>query len=275
MRRPVPCGGEHWNTRMNLEPTDAEAQLRAEVREWLREHLPWEYGKGLPPRFDDLADEVAFGRDWQAQAGRRPLGRRGLARGVRRPRRRRGRALHRHRGARPRPGARARRPHRRQPRRARRCSPTARPSRSAQWLPRILAGARDLVPAVQRARRRAATSPSLTHARRGAPTAAGVLNGQKVWTSYAQFADWGVCLARTDPDAPKPRASRTSSIDMRAPGVEVRPLRQITDESEFNEVFFSDVFVPDDRLIGPERRGLAGRELHAHRTSGASTPASS
>ena len=57
---------------MNLTPTDEEARLRAEVREWLGEHLPWEYGKGLPPRFDDLAEEVAFGREWQAKlaAGR-------------------------------------------------------------------------------------------------------------------------------------------------------------------------------------------------------------
>ena len=52
---------------MNLEPTEPEAQLRAEVRAWLREHLPWEYGKGLPPHFDDLAAQVAFGRDWQAK----------------------------------------------------------------------------------------------------------------------------------------------------------------------------------------------------------------
>jgi alkylation response protein AidB-like acyl-CoA dehydrogenase len=82
-----------------------------------------------------------------------------------------------------------------------------------------------------------------------------VLNGQKVWTSYAQFADWGVCLARTDPDAPKQRGISYLVVDMRAPGVEVRPLRQITDESEFNEVFFSDVFVPREQLIGPENEG--------------------
>ncbi len=82
-----------------------------------------------------------------------------------------------------------------------------------------------------------------------------MLNGQKVWTSYAQFADWGVCLARTDPDAPKQRGISYLVVDMRAPGVEVRPLRQITDESEFNEVFFSDVFVPHEHLIGPENEG--------------------
>src|SRR5918911_2869868 len=57
---------------MDLRPTDAEAALREEVRDWLRANLPWEYGKGLPPRFDDLAEEVAFLRDWQAKlaAGR-------------------------------------------------------------------------------------------------------------------------------------------------------------------------------------------------------------
>jgi alkylation response protein AidB-like acyl-CoA dehydrogenase len=81
------------------------------------------------------------------------------------------------------------------------------------------------------------------------------LNGQKVWTSYAQFADWGWCLARTDPDAPKSKGISALVVDMHAPGVEVRPLRQITDESEFNEVFFSDVFVPDDRLVGPLHEG--------------------
>ena len=91
-----------------------------------------------------------------------------------------------------------------------------------------------------------------------------VLNGQKVWTSYAQFADWGLCLARTNPDVPKQQGISALVVDMRAPGVEVRPLRQITDETEFNEVFFADVFVPDDRSIGPVERGLARRELHAH-----------
>src|SRR5262249_36184429 len=53
--------------RMNLEPPQSEAQLRAQVRAWLRDHPPWGDGKGLPPRFEDLADEVAFGREWQAK----------------------------------------------------------------------------------------------------------------------------------------------------------------------------------------------------------------
>src|SRR4029450_1284100 len=81
------------------------------------------------------------------------------------------------------------------------------------------------------------------------------LDGQKVWTSYAQFADWGVCLARTNPDVPKQQGISYVVIDMRAPGVTVRPLRQITDEAEFNEVFLEDAFVPDDRVIGAVDEG--------------------
>jgi alkylation response protein AidB-like acyl-CoA dehydrogenase len=82
-----------------------------------------------------------------------------------------------------------------------------------------------------------------------------LVNGQKVWTSYAQFADWGICLARSDPDAPKHRGISYLVVDMRHPGVEVRPLVQVTGESEFNEVFLTDVLVPDDQLIGPEHEG--------------------
>ncbi len=81
------------------------------------------------------------------------------------------------------------------------------------------------------------------------------LNGQKVWNSMADRADWGICLARTDPDAPKHQGISYFLVDMRTPGVEARPLRQTTGEAEFNEVFLTDVFVPDDCLVGTPGEG--------------------
>jgi len=81
------------------------------------------------------------------------------------------------------------------------------------------------------------------------------LHGQKVWTSYAQFADWGLCLARTDAAAPKRKGISAFMVDMRAPGIDIRPLRQITDEADFNEVFFDGAFVSEDQLIGPLHGG--------------------
>jgi alkylation response protein AidB-like acyl-CoA dehydrogenase len=77
-----------------------------------------------------------------------------------------------------------------------------------------------------------------------------VVNGQKVWTSGAQYCDLGLATVRTDPDAPKHAGITTMVIDMHGPGVEVRPLRQITGNADFNEVFFNDVFVPDDDVVG-------------------------
>lgn len=81
------------------------------------------------------------------------------------------------------------------------------------------------------------------------------INGQKVWTSGAQYCARGLATVRTDPDAPKHAGITTVIIDMLAPGVEVRPLRQITGDSEFNEVFFNDVFVPDEDVVGAPNSG--------------------
>ena len=81
------------------------------------------------------------------------------------------------------------------------------------------------------------------------------LNGQKVWTSMAAEAQWGICLARTDPDAPKHEGISCFMVDMRAEGVDVRPLRELTGHAMFNEVFLDDVFVPEDCLVGAENDG--------------------
>ena len=81
------------------------------------------------------------------------------------------------------------------------------------------------------------------------------INGQKVWTSGAQFCARGLATVRTDPEAPKHAGITTVIVDMKAPEVEVRPLRQITGGSEFNEVFFNDLFVPDEDVVGAPNSG--------------------
>ena len=82
-----------------------------------------------------------------------------------------------------------------------------------------------------------------------------VVNGQKVWTTVAHLSKWGMLLARTNPDVPKHDGLSYFVLDMESPGVEVRPLYQITGEAEFNEVFFNDVRIPHENLLGKEGQG--------------------
>jgi alkylation response protein AidB-like acyl-CoA dehydrogenase len=82
-----------------------------------------------------------------------------------------------------------------------------------------------------------------------------IVNGQKVWTTLAHVARWGMLVARTDPDAPKHKGLTYFVVDMQAPGVEVRPLYQITGEAEFNEVYFTDVRIPDAERLGEVGEG--------------------
>jgi alkylation response protein AidB-like acyl-CoA dehydrogenase len=82
-----------------------------------------------------------------------------------------------------------------------------------------------------------------------------VVNGQKVWTTLAHIADWCMLLVRTDPDAPKHRGLSYLLVDMHSPGITVKPLRQMTGESEFNEMYFDEVRVPRANLLGPLNEG--------------------
>jgi alkylation response protein AidB-like acyl-CoA dehydrogenase len=82
-----------------------------------------------------------------------------------------------------------------------------------------------------------------------------VVNGQKVWSSFAHIADFCILVTQSDPDAPRYRNLTYLLVDMHAPGVEVRPLRQITGEAEFNEIFFGDVEVPVENRLGEEGEG--------------------
>lgn len=82
-----------------------------------------------------------------------------------------------------------------------------------------------------------------------------IVNGQKIWTSFARMADWCILLVRTDPKVPKHKGLSYLLMDMKSPGIEVRPIKQITGESEFNEVFMNDVRVPVEMLVGQEGQG--------------------
>ncbi|MFI4934953.1 MAG: acyl-CoA dehydrogenase family protein, partial [Caulobacterales bacterium] len=113
-----------------------------------------------------------------------------------------------------------------------------------------------------------------------------LVNGQKIWTSGAQYADWCFCLVRTDPKAKKHEGISFLMIDMRSPGVEARPIRLINDTSPFCETFFTDVKVPKENLIGPlnggwsiakrllqhERQGISGAGAGAPRPGGLPGP---
>ena len=237
---------------MDLSPTAEQEALRQEVRGWLQSNLPWEYGVGLPPRFDDLDEEVRFLREWQGTlAGGRWVG-------VAWPSEYGGRGLG--------PAehfvvqeelARARAPELVGRIGVNLAGPTmlahGTPEQKARWLSKILS-AEELW--CQLFSEPGAGSDLASVSTRATEVEGGwVLNGQKVWTSYAQFADWGVCLARTDADAPKHKGISYLVVDMRASGVEVRPLVQVTGEAEFNEVFLSDVFVPTDQLVGGLNEG--------------------
>jgi alkylation response protein AidB-like acyl-CoA dehydrogenase len=233
---------------VDLAFTPEEEAFAGEVRRWLAAHVE------VPPRFATIADEVEFGRRWQAQLAE------GRWVGIHWPRDYGGR------GASPVEMAIFNMEYAR--------------SRALQPINRVginLAGPTLLVHGTEAQKQR--WLPSILTAEEiwcqlfSEPNAGSdlaslqtravrvddgwLLTGQKVWTSYAQFARWGICLARTDAEAPKHKGISYLVVDMQAQGVEVRPLVQITGDAEFNEVFLDEVFVPDDQLVGPLHAGWA------------------
>ena len=239
---------------MDLTPTAEQRDFRADCRAWLKDNLPWDYGTGLPPLFDDLADEVDFGRRWQGRlAGAGYVG-------VTWPVAFGGRAAD--------PAfnfivqeelARARAPELVGRIGVNLVGPCVlahgSDAQKQRWLPSILNAERLFC---QLFSEPDAGSDLASLRTRAVPAPGGWrLHGRKVWTSYAQFAGWGLCLARTDPDAPKHAGITALMVDMSAAGVEVRPLRQMTGESDFNEVVLEGVLVADDQVIGAVNNGWA------------------
>jgi alkylation response protein AidB-like acyl-CoA dehydrogenase len=252
----------------------SQEAFRRELRQWLQENCSWEYGVGLPPRFDDLAEEVAFLRDWQGRlAGGRWVG-------VAWPEEYGGRGLG--------PAehfvvqeelARARAPELVGRIGVNLAGPTllahGTTEQKRRWLPHILSATELWCQLFSEPN--AGSDLAAVATRAEAVDAGWRVTGQKVWTSYAQFADWGVCLARTDPDVAKQKGISYLVVDMHADGVDVRPLVQLTGDAEFNEVFLDNVFVPTDQLIGPlhggwqvanatlsHERGINPRQLVIH-----------
>ncbi len=233
---------------MDLSFTAAELDFAAEVRAWLAANLD------RPPAFDSLDDEIAWGRAWQAKlAADRWVG-------IHWP------AEYGGRGATPVEVA----LYNMEYARSRALQPVNRvginlagptllahgtDDQKQRWLPRILDASEIWC---QLFSEPGAGSDLASLSTRAAPVDGGwLLSGQKVWTSYAQYARWGIALVRTNPAAPKHRGISYVVVDMSAPGIEIRPLVQITGEAEFNEVFFDDVFVPEHHLVGGLDEGWA------------------
>jgi alkylation response protein AidB-like acyl-CoA dehydrogenase len=234
---------------VDLQLSAAQEGLRAAVRGWLAQALPWGQGKGVqgPPVFGTLSDEVSFLREWQ-----RRLAEAGYV-GVQWPAEFGGRGL----------GAveamivneelaRAGFPELVGRIGVNLVGPTllqhGTKAQNSRWLPHILNAGHLWCQLFSEPEAGSDLASLRTTARRADDR--WILTGQKVWTSFAQFADWGLCLARAG-DA----GITAFAVDMRAPGVTARPLVQLTGESEFNEVFLDDVAVSDDCVIGAVGQG--------------------
>ena len=236
---------------MDLSLGAAEAQFADEVREWLSANVE------TPPEFSDLAASIEWGRRWQAK-----LAEAGWV-GIDWP------AEYGGRGASPvdvaifnSEYARSRAPQLVNRVGINLAGPTllahGTPEQLARWLPPITTAEEIWCQLFSEPGAGSDLSSLTTRAvRTGADGGGWLVSGQKVWTSYAQFAKFGICLARTDPDTTGARGITLFALEMTAPGVEIRPLVQMTGDAEFNEVFLDEVFVPDGQRIGAEHEGWA------------------
>ena len=233
---------------MDLSFAADEEAFAADVRAWLAANLQ------DPPDFANVDEEVTWGRAWQARLARDRWV------GIQWPPEYGGR------GASPvqvaifnTEYARARAPQFVNRVGLNLAGPTllahGTPDQQARWLPRILTAEEiwcQLFSEPGAGSDLAALSTTAT------PVEGGwTLTGQKVWTSYARHARWGICLARTDAEVPKQAGISYLVVDMTDPAVDIRPLVQITGEAEFNVVFLDDVFVPAAQLIGGLNQGWA------------------
>jgi alkylation response protein AidB-like acyl-CoA dehydrogenase len=233
---------------MDLAFSPEEQAFAIEVRSWLAGHAQ------VPPRFESIAAEVEFGRRWQAElAAARWVG-------IHWPEEYGGR------GASPVQVAIFNMEYAR----SRALQPINRvginlagptllahgtEEQKLRWLPAILTA--DEIWCQLFSEPNAGSDLASLATRAVRADDGWLLSGQKVWTSYAQFARWGICLARTDADVSKHKGISYFVVDMTAPGIEVRPLVQLTGDAEFNEVFLDDVFVPDEHLVGALNNGWA------------------
>ena len=256
---------------MDLTPTGAEDAFRAECRAWLASTCRGSTARACRRASTTSPRRSRFGREL---AGPLAEGRWvGVAwpERVRRTRRRAGGALRRAGGAGPGPGARAGRSHRRQPGRADAARPRHRRAEGA-----VAAGASshaDELWCQLFSEPDAGQRPGLASPRGPTPaTAAGASTARRCGPATPSSPTGASAWPAPIPTRRSSRASPAFVVDMHAPGVEVRPLRQITGEAEFNEVFFDDVFVPDDQLIGPEHEGWRCRQLDPRPRAGHQPP---
>ncbi len=237
---------------MDLSFSAAEEAFRQELRAWLAANIPPAWTAGGAQDFDSLADEVTFLRDWQRRLAE------GRWVGIHWPREYGGR------------GATVIENYIFQEEMAAARAPEVigrigvnllgptliahgTDAQKRRYLPKVLSAEEIWCQLFSEPNAGSDLTAVRTRAERDGDD--WVLTGQKVWTSYAQFARWGICLARTDPAVPKHKGIGYFIVDMHAPGVSVRPLRQLTGNEEFNEVFLEAVRVPAGDLIGAPTEG--------------------